>query len=251
MSTLAGNCRGLGNPYTVQVLLDLVQTKKPTMVFLMETMIDNSRIEAIRAKMNYEGLFTVAGPCHGGGLALFWKHTNMVEIKSYSQNHIDTEINLENIAKWRLTCFHGCPERTRRRESWNLLRNLANQSPLPWAVMGDFNDMLRANEKRGKHLHPSWPRYGRTSIKSRGTVNWVEERLDRVCVNDAWRGLFPPNKVVNQICVWRPNQGGFRFHFENTWLRDEGCSQIVEDCWKNNNSLDIFQNGWLINSRIK
>lgn len=73
MSTLAWNCRGLGNPNTVQVLLDLVQSRKPGVVFLMETMIDNKRVEAIRSKMNYEGLFTVAGPGHGGGLALFWK----------------------------------------------------------------------------------------------------------------------------------------------------------------------------------
>lgn len=71
MSTLSWNCRGLGNPYTVQVLLDLVQMKKPMLVFLMETMIDTHKIKSIRAKMNYEGLFTVAGPGHGGGLTLF------------------------------------------------------------------------------------------------------------------------------------------------------------------------------------
>lgn len=37
MSTLFWNYRGLGDPRTVQVLLDLVQMKKPMFVFLMET----------------------------------------------------------------------------------------------------------------------------------------------------------------------------------------------------------------------
>lgn len=73
MSTLFWNCRGLGNPLTIQTLLDLVQMKKPMFVFLMETMIDHGRIDSIRAKMQYEGLFTVAGPGHGGGIALIWK----------------------------------------------------------------------------------------------------------------------------------------------------------------------------------
>lgn len=60
MSTLVWNCRGLGDPYTVQVLLNLVQMKKPMFVFIIETLIGHDRIENIRAKMNYEGLFTVA-----------------------------------------------------------------------------------------------------------------------------------------------------------------------------------------------
>lgn len=247
--------------------------KKPAVVFLMETMIDNNRVEAIRAKMKYEGLFAVAGLGHGGGLALLWKHTNTVQIKSYSKNHIDTEISWENMARWRLTCYYGHSERTRRRDSWSLLRELANQSSLPWAVMGDFNDMLLANEKRGQHMHPVWLLNGfRDALfdcgisdldmeghpftweKSRGTERWVEERLDRVCVNDSWRSLFPLHKVVNliaptsdhsaiylQVHVWRPVQRGCRFRFENAWLREEGCGKVVEDCWKNNGHLDIFQ----------
>lgn len=39
--------------------------------FLMETMRDDARVECIRSKMKYEGLFTVVGPGHGGGFALF------------------------------------------------------------------------------------------------------------------------------------------------------------------------------------
>lgn len=203
MSSLVWYCRGLGNPYTVQVLLDLVEVKNPMVVFLMETMIDNTRIEAIRAKMNYEGQFTVAGPGHGGGLALFWKQANTVTVKGYSHNHIDTEITLESVVKWRLTCYYGHPERSRRRNSWTLLRRLAALSDLPWVILGDFNDILRSNEKRGRHGHSSWlindfrdtlTDCGLTDLemeghpytweRSRGTERWVEERLDRVCVNE-------------------------------------------------------------------
>lgn len=105
MGTLAWNYRGLGNPNTFQVLWDLVQLRKPIVISLMETMIDQDIMETIRAKMNYEGFLTVAGSGHGGGLAMFWKLKNIISIKSYSQNHINTEINLKNVNKWRMTCF--------------------------------------------------------------------------------------------------------------------------------------------------
>lgn len=103
-------------------------------------------------------------------------------------------------------------------------------------MIGDFNDI---------HVHPRWLLNGfREALfdcelsdlemeghpftweKSRGTPRWVEERLDRVCVNDSLSGLFPSNKVVNlvspssdhseiylQIQGWRPIPRGFQFRF--------------------------------------
>lgn len=57
---------------------------------------------------------------------------------------------------WRFTGFYGAPERNRRHETWNLLKNLAPRSPLPWVVMGDFNDVLNSDEKRGDQPQPNW-----------------------------------------------------------------------------------------------
>ena len=44
MSCLSWNCRGLGNPQTVDELVTLVGKKDPNVVFLMET---KSNVEAI------------------------------------------------------------------------------------------------------------------------------------------------------------------------------------------------------------
>lgn len=206
-------------------------------------------------------------------MEIFWKHKDMVDIKSYSHNHIDTEIKMENQAKWRLTCFYGYPEGSRRRDSWNLLRFLSYQSTLPWAVIGDFNDILRVNEKKGRRRHPNWLISGfrealvdsglsdlqmeghpYTWEKSRGTTRWVEVRLDRVCVNNDWMEMFPSSKVTNliaptsdhstiflQITVWRQIPRGFRFRFENSWLREEGCGTVVETVWKKNGGNSFTQ----------
>ena len=59
MSTLSWNCRGLGNPRTVQELVDLVSTKKPKMVFLMETKVGRQQMERIKNLLKFEGSFVV------------------------------------------------------------------------------------------------------------------------------------------------------------------------------------------------
>lgn len=59
MSTISWNCRGLGSSRTVQELLDLVSSKKPCFVFLMEVKVGRSQVEKIRVRMGFEGLFYV------------------------------------------------------------------------------------------------------------------------------------------------------------------------------------------------
>lgn len=88
-----------------------------------------------------------------GGLALMWKQVDSINIVSSSQNYIDAEINVESVVLWRLTGFYGFPKRTRRRDSWELIKSLAETSSLSSVILGDFNDLLRKGEKRGLHKH--------------------------------------------------------------------------------------------------
>lgn len=110
---------------------------------------------------------------------------------------------------WRLTGFYGIPESSRRRESWNFIRNLSDSSNLPWCVIDDFNELLSSNEKKGITDRPNWmitdfrqaiqdvglfdiplEGYSFTWFKSLGTSRVVEERLDKVVTNTDWRNFF-------------------------------------------------------------
>ncbi|XP_031127606.1 uncharacterized protein LOC116029699 [Ipomoea triloba] len=178
----------------------------------------------------------------GGGLALFWRDKDIATLLSYSQNYIDVIVTLPSKPQYRLTCFYGFPERTRRQQSWDLLRQLKGQSTLPWIVLGDFNDLLYHSEKRGPNPHPESLMMGFgdalqdcrlmdlgmmgnqfTWERGRGTEAWVEERLDRAVATLEWSDIF------EEVSPTWPVRKKFRF--EAAWLLDDGCRIVVEHAW--------------------
>jgi hypothetical protein len=67
-------------------------------------------------------------------------------ITNYLVNHIDTEIIEANKGKWHLTGYYGFPIGGGRRNVWNFLR----------CILGDFNDILSPQEKKGNNDRANW-----------------------------------------------------------------------------------------------
>lgn len=273
MSLLSWNCRGLGNPATVRVLVDLVHSKKPEIIFIIETLVGNSKLQPIKNKLGFEGLFVVDNVGRSGGLALFWKEGTEVNIRGYSRYLIDAEVRLEGGKDiWRFTGYYGCPERSRRAESWAFLKHLASLSSLPWVVMGDFNDILAQEEKKGGKPQPNWLIQGFTDAvissgprdlhfegcqftweKSRGTPNWIAEKLDRILVSESWLDLFEGAKglsieasqsdhlpLILQVEVTKKFTVKSKFKFENMWLQEHQCREVVIQSWSNSHGYDLL-----------
>ena len=86
MSIISWNCRGLGNCLAVRVLADLMSSKRPTVLFLMETKLLVDEMIPIRDELGYQSMLAVPSVRRSGGLALFWKDGVTVRIsalKSY------------------------------------------------------------------------------------------------------------------------------------------------------------------------
>ncbi|XP_031117628.1 uncharacterized protein LOC116021122 [Ipomoea triloba] len=273
MSLLSWNCRGLGNPTAVRVLTDLVRAKRPKVLFLMETFVDKRKMELVRVQNGYDSMFVVDAIGHRGGLALLWMNSVEVEVTAFSSNFIDVQLALD-VGKpyWRFTGFYGLPERHRRRESWQLLRSLATHSNLPWVIMGDFNDLLNQADKRGRLPHPEWLITGfREAVNdcglrelpfdghqftwewSRGTANMVEEKLDRIFTIESWLSLYDGAQASSLICPYSDhlplmlspeslNRPGSRrrFCFDNMWLREDKCREIVAQSWERTRGMDVI-----------
>jgi hypothetical protein len=71
MSLLCWNCRGLENPETVRELHNLVKSKKPHFLFLIETKVFSHLLQRLRRKFDFVGMLQVDPIGHRGGLAFF------------------------------------------------------------------------------------------------------------------------------------------------------------------------------------
>jgi exonuclease III len=150
MKTLSWNCRGIGSPRKVRDLRLLVKENNPDILFLIETKCKKTKLEYLRVKLGYVGLFVVDPVGRSGGLALFWRNDVQLEIQNYSRRHINSLIKEgDRDSYWKLTSFYGHPDCTKRNESWALLRHLQQLHPSPWLVIGDFNEIVSQNEKFG------------------------------------------------------------------------------------------------------
>jgi hypothetical protein len=172
-------------------------------MILYETLSNANKINDLRYVLGFDNCMAADRDGRGGGVAVYWMSHIGCVITNYSHNHIDMTVNDPIRGAWRLTGFYGYPEGSRRRDSWNFLRQLSRSSTLPWCVIGDFNDILSSDEKKGRTDRANWlingfrgavfdaglfdinmEGYRFTWFKSLGTERAVDEKLDRALSNE-------------------------------------------------------------------
>ena len=147
MSCLVWNCRGLGNPCIENELAEMVRAKNPSIMFIAEAWADEARLNNVKRTIQFENMFVVPRTSRGGGLVLFWRSSIAVTVDGSDKNHIDAIINKDMEDEWHFTGFYGEPKTFRRIESWNLLRSLNQKFQTPRLCAGDFNELIRSDEK--------------------------------------------------------------------------------------------------------
>ena len=134
MNVLSSNCRGLGNPEAVRKLCNIVKQEGPTLLFVMETKIKAKRVEVLKHSLGFGGCFAVDSAGLSGGIGLFWSRDVIVDLKNYSQKHIDVVVrsNDQNNSVWRFTGFYGASRAEDRHHSWRFLRHLHQLPHSTW-----------------------------------------------------------------------------------------------------------------------
>uniref|UniRef100_A0A803NUS5 Reverse transcriptase domain-containing protein n=1 Tax=Cannabis sativa TaxID=3483 RepID=A0A803NUS5_CANSA len=228
MKLLSWNFRGIGPPRSIQFLKQLVDQKRPRVLFLCETLSNKEKVGALSLKMGFEGCFVVEAQGRSGGLALMWKSEEEVVIDSFSMNYIDCFVHFEGYRKFQFTGFYGEPNRRLRENTWELLRTLHARYQEAWCIM----DM---------HGHSfTWE-------KGRDTSAWMEARLDRAMVmNFTWLTIFSDAKLFNlevspsdhtplflDIMPHIQAAGKKQFRFDNHWTRFQECEEVIRQSWCN------------------
>jgi hypothetical protein len=130
----------------------MVKERRPTFVFLMETISSKQYMDVISRKIGFDSIFVVDPVGRSGGLAFLWNSETKVEVYNYSRRHINVVVkDGENNPWWKFTGFYGNPDCARRAESWELLKFLSTCHPVPWLCAGDFNEVVVQEEKEGSN----------------------------------------------------------------------------------------------------
>lgn len=110
---------------TLRELYRSVRAKCPTMVFLMETRRSKTSCEDLQRQMGFPNGFVVLSFGQKGGLFIFWKGQDHVELVSYSTHYVHLKIVMHGSkAQWWFKGFYGHPETNRRSKSWALMLHL-------------------------------------------------------------------------------------------------------------------------------
>ncbi|KAL0317199.1 UNVERIFIED_CONTAM: hypothetical protein Sangu_2134200 [Sesamum angustifolium] len=199
-----------------------------------------------------------------GGLALLWPKLVNVILQTFSHNHIDVLVQLDdNRDIWRFTGIYGELDTCQRDRT--LLFSLHAQSQWAWICAGNFNEILDQSEKvRGPPGRPDksgifvrrWKKCALSDLGFTGSpFTWcnghrapttVRPLFDRACANSGLSSLFPDVSInhVPMTCsdhaallIRLADTQGFGskaswpWRFEAAWLQSAQCEQVVADSW--------------------
>jgi hypothetical protein len=143
----------LGHPKAIPSLKDLVRVYKPEIVLLIETLVHSNKIKDLCHVLGYDCSFVVDRDGRSGGLAVLWKSTFNCNIINFSSNFINLQVH-DTMRRVGASCLfvvilvvldadsHG---------TWNppSSHDLASMFTDLWCIIGDFNDLLLSEDKRG------------------------------------------------------------------------------------------------------
>ncbi|XP_057419187.1 uncharacterized protein LOC130713437 [Lotus japonicus] len=273
MRLLAWNCRGLGNPGTVHVLKGLIASQGPDVVFISETKKSSQEMCSMRRSLGLSNLFPLdcagTGRSRAGGLCLLWNDEVEVDIVHASPNHILCMVTHPlSQDPMQVLGIYGFPDEQNKHRTWEMIDRFKPHNPAtPWVCLGDFNDILSPDDKRGGGqvdilrlqnnnqtlsacglVDAGFNGFRFTWSNKRQEPHTIQERLDYALVNEGWRKLWPVVEVSHLarhksdhnpiLMACYPHPRGekqrriHRFRFEEVWLdKVEDCTAIVTVAW--------------------
>ncbi|KAL2894806.1 hypothetical protein RDABS01_010715 [Bienertia sinuspersici] len=232
------------SPEAVDSLHDLVKQESPHLIFLVETKCFSQEIMRIKRRLGFKNGVMVDARGRAGGLAMMWSDDLDVTLRKMGEKFIDVTIKEASNFTWRLTGVYGWSEGNQKHKTWNLLQDLGEQNNLPWAIMGDFNEVLLECEKKGgnpcdfasiQQFRSVVDQLGMHDLKADGYYyTWsnrriaedlIEERLDQL---RSYTTSDKDGRGKSAACKLPPTK---LFRFEAKWLQEENFDDTMVGLW--------------------
>ena len=203
---------------------------------------------------------------------LLWKDSINLTVVDSSKYYVDVFVDRYTEQAWHFTSFYGEPVAWRRHEEWSKLSALNTYSTIPWLCASDFNEFTRQDEKiGGAPRNHNQMQLFRTTIDECGLMDlgfispkftWskhftngqsIWERLDRGLASNSWFLRFPGTWIhhlpclssdhypllINPSGIDLPSQEKKKIHFEEMWLSDSRCGEVVLAAWNSCANTDL------------
>ena len=144
INTIIWNCSGIGNSPTVNHLNNLVTTHKASLIAVLEPMVDVSKAEEIKRKLNMDSIWVNLDA--EAKIWVLWNSSISIQhISDTSQS--STFLVTSSTTKLAYYSFvYGSNDRLLRRDLWVDLINFSANLTMPWVVGGDFNAVCDTTE---------------------------------------------------------------------------------------------------------
>lgn len=96
----------------------MLKSINPQIIFLIKMKLNYRRTKKVRKRCGFNNGLDVGADGSRGVLSLAWNENELINIRSFSRNHIDANIHeIKENSKWRLTKFYGALEIRNRENS--------------------------------------------------------------------------------------------------------------------------------------
>ncbi|XP_021803921.1 uncharacterized protein LOC110748212, partial [Prunus avium] len=164
MNIAAWNVRGAGKNSCARTIKDLKKTFDIDILAVLEPIISGSRALTVAQNLGFSHFHIVDAIGFSGGVWLLWNGNSVsLQVVAHSSQSITALVTLGN-QWWLLTVVYANPCQGIRESLWNYFDGLARASHLPWLVLGDFNDIVSADEKCGGNLDQG----------GRSFIDWID-----------------------------------------------------------------------------
>jgi len=254
------NVRGLNNKARRKVVKDLMQQKRCTIVTLQETKLANVTAqditETLGTMFSTQFAFLPAQGTRGGALVAVDEDYYTITHSEFREHTVSVCITSNQcLATWWITVVYGPQGDSEKIEFLRELREVKTVVGDRWLVIGDFNLILRAEDKSNANLNRRlMAEFSNTlnflelkELKLRGRkYTWsndvTQTRIDRAFCTVDWDLMLPDSTLEAQssmvsdhsplILTGNAATSTFRgFRFESFWPKLPGYSVTVQAVW--------------------
>ena len=258
MRIASWNIRGFGGENKKSMIRRLVSSENIEIMGMVETKqsdISQGELQKCWGRIAFD-YFQIAAIHNSGGLLLTWKQESFKPYNSLATQRwlcVIGELTLSQ-TQCAIWLVYAPSDHQGRLQLWNQLRSVKSNIDTPCIFMGDFNEVLHPDERRGAISLSQGMREFQNFIMDLQLVDmdigqrftWLRKnaasRLDRLLIDKDLLLKFPNSKV---FCKERM----FSDHFPLIWSTSQqkwGPSPFRSlDCWLDEPSfLRIFKSNW-------